>query len=93
MPSSNVLLDFNGFPEIPGPIRLELAAWVQDGVWPSDLLVAILLNDLAATIAIAKPKDLKFLKALCIFMCNHVPPDAWGSHEKLKNWAVARWEN
>jgi hypothetical protein len=87
-----IVLDFLGYPEIPAPIRIELTAWVQDGVWPGDFLVAVLSNDLLATVAFEDQFDSKYMKALCVFIYNHMPVDSWGSPKKLRDWAVQRWE-
>jgi hypothetical protein len=72
----------------PHVFAVELAHWVESGIAPdSELLRAILCNDLGHTVAVAGTSTWSLVHATQVWLWKFAPDGSYGSAS-----AVARWE-
>lgn len=70
------------------PLVLEgLIAWGKKERPVGDFLTAFLSNDLKVAIGRADENSLAAFRDMMLFMCNELPSQCHGSHEKVSLWA------
>lgn len=80
-------LDFTGY-NIPEHTQGALIRWVDEGLYPGGFLESVLSNDLFGAIGQADRQNIVALKDIVMFIYNQVPSNAWGSREKMQNYAA-----
>lgn len=63
-----------------------MVAWVMDGQWAGDFLMAVLANDLMGALGQADHINMESLPAYGRFLCNDAPGGCWGSAETVHDW-------
>jgi len=60
--------------------------YVNHGLEPGSCTRAILENNLIGAFKHADPSTTELMSELVKYVYNNVPPDAWGSAEKVSTW-------
>jgi len=71
---------------IPETTMGALERYVQDHISTGGFLYSVLTNDLMGAMAKADYANQLALSAICKFVYNRMPIDAWGSDEKIRAW-------
>lgn len=75
---------------IPGQIVDGLRQYLVDRLPPGRFLQAVLENDLMGAFSRVDPTNRAALQAICLFVWNETPDEAWGSREKVAAWLEKR---
>lgn len=78
----NCLLDGN----VPEHLHEGLVAYLTERRPVGSFLHAVLANDLTQAITRADPISTLGLRETVLFLLNHAPAPAWGSHEQVDAW-------
>lgn len=60
--------------------------YIEQGILPGHFLRAVICNDLVEATARADIVNSYRLHDFGLFLHYYVPPAAWGSEEKMRNW-------
>jgi hypothetical protein len=71
---------------IPDHLRHGLKHYVDEGRIPGNLLVGILSNELNTTVEACEAKWFAEVPAILAFIHLHVPPQCYGSGERMAFW-------
>ena len=72
---------------IPDYMRDHIELYIETGiVSEGSFLYYILINDFINAIIRADQQNIINIPAYTNLLYNYMPIDAWGSHEKVKNW-------
>lgn len=63
-----------------------MVAWVMDGQWGGDFLMAVLANDLMGALTQADDVNIEALPAYGRFLYNDAPGGCWGNSETVHDW-------
>lgn len=77
-------------PDIAERIRIGLQRYLNRGIPPGGFLTAVLSNDLARAAMTADRWNKQRIPEVVRYVYNHVPPDAWGSREAMREWQAKR---
>lgn len=80
------MLDFSNYQTIPLHTQLQLASYVDQKLYPSKFLTAVLSNKLFDAVYAADSANSLALTELVKFIYNHVPSQAWGSEDRVNQW-------
>jgi hypothetical protein len=72
--------------DIPDHLRYSLRAYVERGRVPGAFLAAVLMNDGYEMVMRGTMPDIGTLRAIIQFCHRHLPPECFGSPEKLADW-------
>jgi len=64
--------------------------YLNEGIDPGGFLTACLENNLSESYARADVESKEYIPTIVFWLYNSCPSPAWGSPEKVKNWASAR---
>ena len=74
----------------PDLFAVELVDWIEHGSVPgNELLLAILRNDLAGTIALTSHSSWHLVHATLVWLWNFAPPGSFGSRHLVHCWEHA----
>lgn len=73
--------------KIPPLVLDALVGWGKKERPVGDFLTAFLSNDLKMAIARADENSLAAFRDIMLFMCNEMPSQCHGSHEKVAAWS------
>ena len=73
--------------DIPFHTQDALNRYYEDGLMPGGFLTAVLCNDLFRAVATADQYNIHCIKDICMFVYNEMPATAWGSAERMREWA------
>ena len=80
-------VDVSGLPaHMQGAVR----RYLNDGIMPGDFLAAALSNDLVQSFSRADDMNRAAMFAWVSWLYNECPGDAWGSPERVSEWAMRR---
>jgi len=79
--------------KIPPLVLDALVAWGKKERPVGDFLTAFLSNDLKTAIARADENSLAAFRDIMLFMCNEIPSQCHGSHEKVATWETQIYKN
>jgi hypothetical protein len=74
-------------------IRNSLKLYVEQKIETGSFLRAVLENDLKEACGRADFNNQHNLFHIVSYLYNNVPPECWGSKEKVKNWLSPQNEN
>ena len=71
---------------VPEHLHEGLILYLTRGILPGSFLLAIVLNDLVATVGHADDDAMRGIKSLVQFLYYDTPGTAWGSPAKVEAW-------
>ena len=90
------LIEVNGhalrYEKLPERFQDSLERYLEYGIQPGHFLTAVLCNDLMNAIGRADDESLAALPAVCKWLYNEAPGNAFGSKEKVIDWCAKRRE-
>lgn len=75
---------------LPEYMRESARLYIEDGFLPGSFLMAVLCNDLVGAGGAADAVNKHMLFVWAGWLYNDVPSPAWGSREKVEEWAANR---
>jgi hypothetical protein len=78
------------YDRLPVPYRTKFRLYFEQGIDPGEGITAILHNNLRAAVLRVDPDTLALLPAICMWLQNYAPHNAWGSAEIVEHWAAMR---
>ncbi len=71
---------------LPAHMHAPIARYVIDGIKPGNFLCHVIENNLHGAAFTADDENIKHLRDYARFFFNHVPPQAYGNTQRLRDW-------
>jgi hypothetical protein len=87
-----MMLNFEGYEDVPVHTQLALSRYIGQGVWPGSFVEAVLCGDLFRAVALADGYNADALVDITLYVIDRLPGESWGSAEHVAHWIETHYE-